>query len=525
MLLATRLYLRAPVVYDFDAFTHLGWARIYLVQGLWSHGFPWLPYSVVGQCGADNWYVFHVLLVPFTLAPHPLLQIAAAGTCLTFACLLLLWWALRLLRVRAAWLWPFLMVLAGPGTAGRYTMVRPHVISNALELLIIPFLCWGQLWQIALIGFVAAGVHLNVSWLLPLIASVWLVVNRLTTRRWEWRRLLAVIGGVVAGGVLQPNPLGSARLMWVQTYSVLRAHAQGVFMTTPLDLKPLDLATLRAGFLPVLAVWLVTIGLWLTVGIRRNGPDGDPADLRSASPFGPSLGGGGRWRTPLWTCLALSVLFLVLSVVAGRRATDQWLIFGLAGAALIVTVLAERPGAREWLRRRGLVRLAIGLAAALLVAGNGYQAESRSEAAGAAVMPFPLRLQAACDYLRGHAPPGVMVFSPHWEYFPELFFWDPNHTYYAGFDPVFTYAFSPDLYWKSLHMRAGDCARTCGQPQCAPGPGEDTYTVLRRDFHAGFLLLSKRDDPNFCNYAAGDRRFSLRYTDREFMVFALNGGG
>jgi hypothetical protein len=490
-------------VRDSDGLTHLRYAWLYATRGWGFSGFPWLTCSVVRTCGADDWYGFHLLLLPFTRIANPLLQIQMAGTAVTCAALLILWWALRLLRVRGAWLWPLVMAVGSPATANRYAMLRPQVLSNALGLLLLPLLARGRLWQIALLGAVFTFVHFNVFWMLPLIAGVYAVVKYCVARELPWQRFLAVLAGEAVGWVLRPNPLGAARLVWIQTVTWSQAHLQGVALETPRDMIPMPLSFLQYNFTPVLVAWLLVTGVWFWLRWRRPRPEPEPRG------------------TLLWTGFLLALFFFELSTNAAARASDQWLLFGFTFVALALTSLAERPGVQARLRRRpalGPALAALGVAAAL---GTVAWSAVSSTAAVAELMPSLTRLQPACDYLRGHAPPGAVVFSTQWGLFPELFFWDPNNYYIGGMDPIFQYAYSPELFWKAAHMAESDGATTCGTPTCVLGAGEDSYTVLKRDFHASYVLLERGPEASLCRWVQGDPRFAVRFTDGQFLVAEL----
>lgn len=505
--LAVAVYLHFSMgrVHDLDGLWHLRHAWVYRTYGLLYADFPWLTASVVSQYRSDDWYGFHLLLIPFTLFQDPWLRIRIGGAFLTFCALLLAWWGLRLMRVRGAWLWPWLMLLASPATAGRYSVIRPHVLSNVLALLLVPVFLRGKLWQIALLGFLFTWIHFNVWWMLPLLAAMTVIVLYMTERRPGWGRFLILLAGMTAGWLLRPNPLGAAKLVYVQTFALLQARMAGVPLVGAREMVPMDLSFLQFNFIPLTSVWLAGLGLWLFLYWRRRWTVAEPQ------------------RALLWSCLVLSLLFFEMAVALGRRASDQWVLFAVGFLALLTTVAWGRPATHRWLHARAWVLPLVVVLASGLVVGNSVRAVRWSQASTNHVMPDSERLRPACAALEALGRAGTIVFCSHWEFFPELFFWNPTQYYITGIDSVFQYAYSQDLFWKTLHLQDGPGDVTCGQPKCTPENSEDTYTVLRRDFRASYVLVDKGLDRNLWQYLQRDPRFRLRYEDAAFAVYELGG--
>jgi hypothetical protein len=142
------------------------------------------------------------------------------------------------------------------------------------------------------------------------------------------------------------------------------------------------------------------------------------------------------------------------------------------------------------------------------------------------IFPFmvsPYRLAAAGEWLRENTPPESIVFNPHWDDFPELFYWNTHNRYIGGMDPIFQYAYSPTLYWKAHHLANGDSAAfTCGRPVCAGAKQEDTHTVLHRDFQSSYILLNRQRDAGLLTYVKSDPRFTIKFEDAQFVIAALN---
>lgn len=501
--IAAFFHLRSPNLGDADALYHYRHAALYASGGPFITGFPWTTCSVLSRTPGDLWYGFHLLLVPFTWFPDALLGIKLAGICGLVALMLLCYAALARLRIPLPYLWPFLMLFSSPPGLLRLIVTRPHVLSMGLLALLLALLVRGALWEIALVSFAVAFIHLNLFWIVLVVALIVLLVRWRVDGRVEWSKGAAALAGVAAGWLLRPEPLGTARNAYVQLVELSQAKLAHVPLMAGGELSPVDPAALLINFAPFLILWLGAIALLAAATLKRR---------EEASP---------EQRVLLWSTLTLSICFFELSVLGSLRATDQWkafsifLIGGTAGAfPFRAEARRQFPQGRS---RTALLAAAVVAAAALLWRGTG--AEAQDWAYGSI---DPNRYRDAASWLRKYTPPGSVVFHAGWGAFPDLFYWNPQNRYINGMDPIFMYSFSPVLYWEAHHLAAGRAARvTCPLPQCRESEVRDTYQVLTTDFKASYLFVEKPLTPLLYEYGRGDPRFRLVYDDDRAAVFAL----
>src|SRR6185295_14538883 len=57
---------RMPGLGDSDPYRHMAYARMLVESGFALRGHPFLPFTLLGPTGADPWWGFHLLLVPFS---------------------------------------------------------------------------------------------------------------------------------------------------------------------------------------------------------------------------------------------------------------------------------------------------------------------------------------------------------------------------------------------------------------------------------------------------------------------------
>lgn len=504
-----------------DSLYHVGHASVYATRGIFYHDFPWPTYSVIRVFAADIWYGFHVLLIPFALLhyepEHQVNQVKWAGTFLTASLLVLVYFALRRGTIAFPWAWPFVMVVA---CMFRYAQVRPQLLTTGLTALLFAFLVTGSAWAVFAIVAVLAFLHLAFFWLAIFTAIVVVGVKWAVEKTFEWKKLVATFAGLVVGWLLRPNPIGAAKILWVQIFQLVMQKQKG---ETPLsfgiELSPINSTYLAHSQGAYLIVWMVLAVALLLVVL---------AGFVVGRQRIPS-----RRQTWLWSSLGLSVIFFLMTLFQYMRSLDHWTLFSaLFMAAAVSCLVRMKSGLRERLAKLPQATAVPAYAAFIVVAVGvfiliAYQSLSgRYGFIGAmAKSMHPYRYRQAGAWLSTHTPAKSIVFHSNWGIFPELFFWDKHNRYIGGMDPMFQYTYSKDLYWKSDNIHNGVGAPdTWGTGNPKGSQHVDMFTSLRRDFHASYILLEKSDPgtpQSVLEYVQNDPRFIWRYEDNESQILEL----
>jgi len=506
---AVYLHLGLPNIPDRDALYHFRHAAIYADEGLFANEFPWTAYSVVSTFASDIWYGFHLLLIPFTRVGDPIRGVKLAGAFVLLALLVLFFVAVRLCGARWPFLWPFLLLAFSPFQLYRLLMTRPHVISMGLAAVLVSCAAGGSVLGVGLVSFAVTFIHLGFFWIIPLVIAAVAFTKWQTEGRWEWRTAAAGALGGALGWLLRPNPVGAAKLVYVQIVELAVAKEKGLPLLFGGDLLPGVEALQR--YPGELLLNVVPAGmLWLGAAIIFL------AALCHQAKLPP-----GR-RTLLWSSLILSAVSLAMAVEFSVRAVDLWSVFGVLFVSGVFSfILHPRAAAETQYSTRRQLSILVGVG--LLV--MGFMAWRAVDEYADRMRPMgypPHRLRAAAQWLHDHATPGDIVFNAHWDLFPELFFWNPRNRYVGGMDPIFQYAYDPERYWKAHHIYLGRAAsHTAGTPALAKAQAEDTYAVLRRDFAACYLLLETKRLRRLYAYAEADPRFVLTYEDETAAIFRL----
>lgn len=499
-----------------DSLYHLGHAGIYATRGLAYTEFPWTTYSIIRVHAADIWYGFHLLLVPFAslhYSPeHQVNQVKWAGVFLTASLLFLVYLAMCRGRVVYPWTWPFLMVIP---CIFRFTQVRPQLLSTALTGLLFVFLISGGVWSIFLLSTLIAFLHLAFFWLILLTTLVVVIVKRITEKTFEWKKIAAACAGIIAGWLLRPNPIGAAKILYVQIFQLVLQRQHNASLSFGLELHPVNQAYLMLSQGVFLVVWFIFALLILALASSRK------ADIST------------YWWTWLWGSFILSILFFIMMISQYMRSLDHWTLFATIMMSGTVTCLVTMQGSirvalvKLPAHKRSYIRSGIFLSVCVLFAfmvwQSLYSAVGYTEVMAKQMRPY--RYRAASEWMSKNTPEGSIVFHANWGVFPELFFWNKHNHYIGGMDPMFQYTFSKDLYWKADHILNGDGAPlTWGTQNRQKDHAVDMFTAVYRDFHASYYFVEKTDPgtaPRVAQYIQADPRFVWKYEDNEAVVFQL----
>ncbi|MGD8699773.1 MAG: hypothetical protein PVJ43_10810 [Gemmatimonadales bacterium] len=500
----------APNVADLDSFYHLGHAAHYAATTPFDTAFPWARFSAIRDLGADLWWGFHLLLLPFTGFTDLVDGIRVAGVVLSVSLLGAVLWICRRHRLVDPWLWPILFFVAVPSVLYRYVMVRPHVVSLLATLLLLSFLARGRWWQVLLASAVITWSHLSLFWLAPTVVLAFLAGRALD--RWlvaasppsgDEKALPAglavgsVVAGTAVGWLFRPHPIAAARLADIQVLRLFREQAADLPLAFAQELRPLPLAAFgwTAWFLLPLWAGAIVILAW-SLARKRRALSEIPAPE----------------RTLLWGSTVLSAAFLGLTMAAAGRALVEWAAFGIVSVSFVATYLLGEP-----VLRRTTVRV---LALITLLVTPWIFHEHRVNVRLNAVAPD--HLQEAATWLADHSQPGDVVFHAHWDNFGPLFARNRVNHYLGGMDPIFQYVHDRGLYWRYAYLSTDLATEwTCDAYPCREGGAVDTYASLVGDFDARWVLVESERNPKLFFYFLNDARYDMGLLTENAAVFEV----
>lgn len=403
-----------PNMPDNDGFYHIKMAWLMRTQGL-KPNFIWLPLTILNAREFyDHHFLFHVFLIPFTFGD---LHTGAKLAAVLFSSLafLAIWYLFQRQQIPYAWLWALALLGISDAFLYRMSITRAQSLSLAVLALAYLWLLEGQYKHLAVLSFFYVWMY-DAFPLILALAVLYFISVGLIERRWDFRPLLFVFGGVALGMLI--NPYFPANVIFSYRH-MLPKLSGATSVSVGNEWYPYTTQQLLSNSLPSLIAF--------ASGIFALGFSARKMDTRTA--FGFFL-----------------TLFFGFMLFEARRFVEYFPAFALIFAAFAWTPLLQPQADSEItaLASRNHFRFApILLSAAVMVS----IAVSVPRARDALLTSRPYTLYAnASAWLEKNTPAGSRIFQTDWDDFPRLFFYDTHNTYLIGLDPTFMQLYDPKLY-------------------------------------------------------------------------------
>ena len=428
ILVAGSFQLYIPYPQDGDTAYHAAVGNLMRQHGI-LEAFPWTPFSWLADHYADKELLFHLLFVP--LGGMDWISAArVVGTLVGATMLFALYLILRAEGVRYAGLWALLPLVASAVFTFRFVLVRPHVLSVALALVVLWSAARGRLLILAAASAIYPWAY--VAWELPLLLVLASEVARLLSGEGvRWKPMAATIGGLAVGLALHPNAVNLVRLSWIVIMDVLIKGAWGLREGIELgqEFKPFSLGQ----WLQWMLVCTVMAAGALVIAWRHR---------RSGS-------------TPL--AFSFAALGFGVLTAASARFTEYFVPFSVAAMALSSRHMPWRF-----------------LVPAILTVSTVYSVALGSEQVTLLAIRRDDIIPPVQSALRQRVPPGAQVFTCEWGMTGRQMLALPDRRFMVALDPTLFYIKDPDLYrlWYTL-------------PREAPPGSAD---IIRQRFGAQYVL-------------------------------------
>lgn len=473
-------HLFSSKIPDPDSFYHIRHSWL-LKTGLFNTAFPWTYFSSIKTFGGDLWYGFHLLLAPF---PASVFGIKLAGIIFTSALLLAFFWALSRQKISLPFFWPFVFFLSVPNALFQLVMMRPHVLSLALSILLFSFYISGPLWILFAASAGITFIHLGFFWIIGLIILSLLPLM-------SWKKILAVSGGALFGAILRPNPLQTIQLAYVQIIELMLTKQKGVELLFGKELAPLDIATLFKTSFVFLAIWLLAAALFLWVLYKYQ------YNFLKI-----------KYEEKIFLCggFILSVIFFLMSVFIARRSYIFWITFGTLFISALYTFLVSKSYAQKT-TLKNLAASVFVVASVIALPYTIYKHNINMQKSAVSQEKF----KESAEWLKENSNQGDIVFNTHWDEFSQLFFWNQKNYYIGGMDPIFQYDYDPGLYRK-FHNISKD---SVGELK------NDAYKIFSDDFKARYIFIEKRRNPKLLEFLENDKRFEQKFKNEKEVIWLI----
>jgi glycosyltransferase involved in cell wall biosynthesis len=472
-------------------------------------------------------FLFFLVLIPFTFIAPLFLGIKLYAVFVAAIAFALLYWCLKRFSIRNPFVWTIaILAITNVSSIWRFFLSRSYALAPSFLLLLVYFLYRRKWLGAAIVSFAYLYWNSSTFFLPACVALVYYVIERFYGERGDWKCLAGAVGGTLAAiGATYLVSSGFLVFLWDTVINIYwqTILGQKVHLAEGTELYPMDFfsfiqanAIMFAAFVTALATDLAS---WIGYRVKRH-----PAEDYFA--------GLPRERRYLQSAvLILTVLFFLGTVAASGRFGDYFTFF----AALYVALSFDYV--RRLLRVEGqpLVRRSLGLGLAVvliyLLASNMLFLQRKL-----AFGQSPYEFYQVGSWLAENGRPGDVVFEANWSWFPQLYYWSPKSYYTEGLEPRFTYAYSPELYWKASHIPSD--GYVCAEESCpdlaerarlvlakgghadewAKAEGDRIAASLKGDFHASYVVSS--GDYRFFNYILSNNpHFKLAVYDSQFNKF------
>ena len=479
---------------DFDGYYHVKWSRL-LWEGMRNRSFPpafpWLPLTTLNPKDyVDHHLLFHIFQIPFVAFSDPRLGAKISSAIFAGLAVLSCFWLLLKYRIRYPLVWLIAVLACAQPFLFRMNMAKAPPFAIIYLIIAIHLFFKRKSWPLLPLAIIFTWTY-DLFVLLVMAMFFWVVTIAVTEFRFEWRPLVYVLVGCVAGLIINPY--------FPHNLQLLVEHIQIKLTTEDFPTK------VGSEWYPYDSWQFLANSVVACIAMVAGYIAFEPFERRRA-------------HFPLFFLMFSTALMIMTA--RWRRIEEYWPPFAVLFAAFTIQPWLE--GIRSYPRRlppdileelepfldqsKNIVREWIPTIAALSVA-----------LVLSIILFFNLRAtvhdiqdseahefyRAGAEWLRTNVPPGQVVFNTDWDDFPRLFYFDSSHYYVSGLDPNYLYDKDPDL--SRLYDRI-----TLGT-QDDPGP-------LIRDRFGARYVFSDNSHHDFFDQARASGWFDIVYEDTQCTI-------
>jgi hypothetical protein len=466
-----------PAIIGADGYLHIRMSQFDRLYGV-HYKFHWARFSTFTAHFADKDFLYHILLIPFTLLPDIFFGAKLAACLFVILLFLLFFWVLRKYALRP--LVPVFLALffLSANFLRGIAEPRPMVLVLALTLLFVHFLVGKKQWGLFLVTVAYTLTHVSGPYLLffALLAEA---VRLASEGEFSGKSLRAVGAGLLLGILLHPN-FPNNLIVFFLNGIIVPIYALKWGLELGAEFFPIDTREYVLNY-PVVFFGLLAILVLST-----------------------SVGNKVKFSTKIW--LAISGFFFIFSFFS-RRYLIHLYPLALVTLAAYLSDWWESGPRMAWCRRYKALRYtALVLAIALfLLSGRSVYKDYLQNMAGD--LQQARHFTAVAEFMHQVVPAGEVIFHTNWSDSQYLIGLNPANDYLVTFDPTYMYYWNPQKY--KLYR------------QISFGNSNDPYSAIKNEFGARFGYAGKNYFSGLINQVKGDPRFTVMAEDGMGVVFRL----
>lgn len=466
------LHSLSPYLLSNDSYYHLKYAHLLRTQG-WITNFPWASETMWAQTFSDKDLLYHLYLMPFTLANNMMLAVKWASALLSALVMISLYMIMRLNHFRYPWFWYIIIMISGSFFLYRLNAVRPQSLSILLALWSIHFIINNKKYALAVISFIYTMAY-TASFLPVLFAVTIALFIYIHNKKLNYENIFYAFLGFLLGNLCHPYFPYNWLFIYIQNFYVLYAHS-----TWPLDMA-LELTPFNTR-----QILYHNTSLLLTL-----------IAIIIASIYQPKI-----MTIKARQLLALTLLTMLLTMHS-KRFMEYFAPILILFASAFFTPYAEQI---TWLKNN-LRKYASAIILSLLVMiALSYQTIIHLKTQFSKTSST---YEKAALVLKEHSKDNDIIFTCDWDDAGELWYYNAHLRYLVFLDPSFMHYWSKKrwLTWKLLSEGAMK---------------HHTYDVLKENYNINLGVCSA-DFQALKHIITQDQRMRIIYEDNKAFVFSLN---
>lgn len=500
-----------------DSFYHAKMVS-FLSQGKIIKNFVWLPYTILGENYIDHHFLYHILVIPFSLIFSPLFGIKMATLFFATLAIIIFYWFLKKFKIKIPLVWTLLLFTSStfltrlnlakvPATAlivlifGLYTLFkRKHFLLGLISFIYV----WlYNTWPILYVTVILYCL----SYAFKKIINHWnsfkdwkLKIKNFLKYLFEKENLKIFFSsffGIVLGLIINPYFPKNLYFDWVHIIKIGLKNYQNI-LSVGAEWHPYDPLDLIFGNLFIFIPWLISIG-WFFVSFKK-----------SSLPF------SGQ-RTKTLTLFIISSLFFIYTIKS-RRNIEYFVPLAILFTSFSFNHLFSNFSWHTYLNEfKKMKEFPFNLISLILIClfstffifsglflyERVWLGKIKEFSGGLSFDKF----KKLSLFLKENTQEGEIIFHSSWDEFPMLFYHNDKNYYIAGLDPTFFYEKSKPLYWLWFNIITGKQKKNLAK-------------TIKENFKARYIFV--RSDHKMMNKNfEEDKDFEKIYEDDDGYLYKL----
>lgn len=477
---------------DPDSFYHAKMAEVLNKQGAITE-FPWLSATILKYNFVDHHFLYHIILIPFTIFFSPLIGLKIFTILFAALTIVTIFWFLNRLKIKGAFLYVLLLLTVNPFIF-RLNLAKASALAIALLFVIIYLLfnrrylslilvsclyvwLYGG-WPIIVMLAVLYGV-VNWFWLLWQRGSLLSKIGKPKINRRSLLILISVLLGVGAGLFFSPYFPINLKFYWQQSFKIAVVNYQYIIDVGG-EWYPYQLLDLFLAAAPFFLLLIIALAIFVNTFQKQS--------MNS------------------WFFLALTFIFFALTLKS-RRYVEYFIPVGVIFSAISLSPFWDQfknKLIKLSSRRFTLLMPLIIILIFSPVFIRDLKLIKDSYRQGFAFDKF----YQASSWLKENSEAGDIVFHSDWDEFPILFFHNDHNYYLVGLDPTFMYEYDKNLYQDWVNITRGEQA-------------ENIYPIIKDVFGAKYVFVDYNQNADFDKNLINNFYFKEVYSDQEAKIYQV----